>query len=223
MNKCSIIAVALVALLLTGATAQAADKSWKIDKIGVDYTWGRDSWLPDTLEGDHSDNVVRRISLRAESDSLMPYLLNDSWSKWTLGGELHYSAHKANEEPASGPEDRNYDQDTGFHEIGFNLFVKRNLFDNMLYVGALGGLAYVDDFPKFENRPNWSKENQRSDIGRSHCLYTVGALAGKDWRLFKSAWALRTEGRFVHTADPFNWSYDGKYFAQYVVGLTYSY
>ncbi len=58
MNKCSIIAVALVALLLTGATAQAAD-SWKIDTIGVDYTWGQDSWLPDTLQGDHSDNVVR--------------------------------------------------------------------------------------------------------------------------------------------------------------------
>lgn len=222
MKKLSTIAIAVVALLLSGATAGAAD-SWKIEKIGIDYTWGQDSWLPDTLQGDHSDNVVRRISLRAESASLIPYLLDDSWSEWTLGGELQYSAHKANEEPSHGPEARKYDQDTGFHEIGFNLFVKRNLFNKMFYLGALAGLGYVDSFPKFENRDNWSKENQRSDIGRSHCLYTVGALAGKDWQLFKSAWALRTEGRFIHTADPFNWSYDGKYFAEYVVGLTYSY
>ncbi len=214
MKKWFRMAVVCSSILLAAATARAADKPWSFEKIGVDFSYGRDSWLPDSLQGDHSDNIVKRISLRAESDSLVAHLLNDSWNQWTLGGELHYSAHKANEQP-------DHDQDTGFHETGCNLVLKRNLFDRMLYVGVLAGLSYVSSFPKFENR-DWSREHRYSDIGRSHCLYTVGALVGKDWQLFKSAWSLRTEGRFAHTADPFWSSYDGKNFASYVVGLTYS-
>jgi len=213
MKKHGSMAVALVVLLLAVTTAGADDKPWQFEKIGADFTYGRDAWLPDSLQGDHSDNIVERISLRAESDSLVPHMLSDSWSQWTVGAEVHYSAHKANEHP-------DHDQDTGFHETGCNLILKRNLFDRALYLGVLAGLSYVSNFPKFEDR-DWSREHRYSDIGRSHCLYTVGVLLGRDWQLFKSAWSLRTEGRLVHTADPFWWSYDGKNFASYVVGLTY--
>lgn len=90
----------------------------------------------------------------------------------------------------------------------------------MLYVGGLAGLSYVSNFPEFEDR-SWNESHRHSDIGRSHYLYTAGTLVGKDWQLFKSARAIRTEGRLTHTSDPFR-SDVGKNFASGVLGVTYS-
>jgi hypothetical protein len=214
MKKVSIIVTVVLALAFIAPSAQAEEKTWKIEKVGVDFHYGRDIWMPDTFRGDHSDNIVQRIAVRAESDSLMPYLINDCWNKWTIGGELHYSAHKANERP-------DQEQDTGFHEFGFNLVVKRNLFDRMLYLGGLAGMSYISSFPRFEDR-SWNESHRNSDIGRSHYLYTVGGLLGKDWQLFHTPWSIRTEARVLHTSDPFR-NDGGKNFAEGVVGVGYSF
>lgn len=97
MKKVTCFAVVVLSCILTGVSAQAKESTWKIDSIGFDLQYGRDS--ADELQGDHSLNIVERVSLRVESDSLVPALLNESWDKWTIGSELHYSSHKANEWP----------------------------------------------------------------------------------------------------------------------------
>lgn len=210
MKKATCVAVLALTFILTGAGAHAGDSSWKIDTIGFDVQYGRDS--ADELQGDHSLNIVERLSFRVESDSLVSALLNESWDKWTVGAELQYSSHKANERP-------DHEQDTGFHETGINLTLKRHLLNRIFYVGCLAGLSCVSSFPEFENR-SWNHHDLQSDIGRSHYLYTVGALAGKDWQVLKSAWSVRTELRLTHTSDPFR-SDRGKNFAAGVLGASY--
>lgn len=206
-----VVALALTLAISLGTIAQAEEKTWKIDSLGFDYQEGGDVMLPDYWQGDHATNLVKRYSLRAESDSLAPYLLNDSWDKWTLGLEGHYSAHKANEKPDQG-------QDTGFKEMGFNVTVKRHLFNRSFYVGFIAGLSYVHEFPQFENR-NWKHGDMNSNIGRSHCLGTWGPMVGKDWHVYK-AWSMRTELRGTHTSDPFG-SDSGKNFVAGTIGVTY--
>jgi hypothetical protein len=210
MKKAACIVAALLLIAFTTGSVQAKDMPCKIDTIGFDVQYGRDS--ADELQGDHSLNIVERISVRAESDSLITALLNDSWDKWTIGAEIHYSSHKANERP-------DHEQDTGFHETGVNLTLKRHLLNKIFYIGCLAGLSYVSNFPEFENR-SWNDNDLRSNIGRSHYLYTLGVLTGKDWQVLKSAWSVRTEVRLTHTSDPFR-SDRGKNFAAGVLGATY--
>jgi len=212
MEKWVATGMVLLGIIVFADTAAANERTWKIDSIGLDLQYGRDS--AEDLQPRHSLNIVERISVRAESDSLMPYLLDESWDKWTAGAELHYSSHKANERPDNG-------QDTGFHEIGVNGVLKRHFFDKMFYIGGLAGLSYVHDMPRFENRP-WKSDDRRSNIGRSHCLYTVGALAGRDWQVLQTAWSVRTELRLTHSSDPFHADH-GKNFAAGVLGATYRY
>jgi hypothetical protein len=186
-------------------------EDWRIDSIGIDWQYGKDSMMPEDWQCDHCTNEVDRYSIRVESDSVIPYVLNDSWKKWTVGTELHYSDHKADEKP-------DYGQDTGFKEIGFNAILKRHIFNRLLYIGFIAGLSYVDNFPEFENK-DWNHCDRYSCTGRSHWLGSYGAVAGKDWPMYK-AWSLRTELRATHTSDPFR-SYSGINFIAAVVGVTY--
>jgi hypothetical protein len=207
-------AVVVLAMVLTVglvAVVQAEEETWKIDSLGFDYQHGEDVLLPEEWQGDHCTNLVIRWSVRAESDSVIPYYLNDSWDKWTLGLEFHYSDSKANEKPDHG-------QDAGYKEMGFNVTVKRHFFDKMFYVGWLAGLAYIDEFPQFENR-DWKHGDMNSNIGHSHCVGTWGPMIGKDWHIYEG-WSLRTEFRGTHTSDPFR-SDSGKNFIAGVAGVTY--
>ena len=211
-------AYAVMVLLITltvglMAVVQAGEKNWKIDSIGVDYQHGEDSMLPEEWQGDHCTNLVVRYSVRIESDSLIPYLLNDGWNKWTIGIEGHYSDSKANEKP-------DYGQDAGFKEMGFNVTVKRHLFNKLFYVGFLAGLSYVDEFPEFEDR-RWKHGDLNSNIAHSHCLGTWGPMVGKDWHVY-DAWSVRTELRGTHTSDPFG-SDSGKNFLAGTIGVTYKF
>lgn len=207
-----IVGLCIVLTALLVSTVQA-EKDWKIDSLGVDWQYGKDFMLPKDWQGDHCANTVNRVSIRLESDSVVPYYLNESWDKWTLGLEGHYSDHKADERPDRG-------QDAGFKEIGFNVTAKRHLFDELFYVGFIAGLSYVGDLPEFENR-DWKHGDAYSNIGRSHCLGSWGATVGKDWKV-TNGWSIRTEGRLTHTSDPFR-SDSGKNFGATVVGVTYRY
>lgn len=208
--KIKTIFLFLAILLFAIPTVYAKDQPlWGfIDNIGIDYQFATDSFLPQTFQGRHCINKVECLSIRAESRNL---IFSD---KWGLQGEFHWSAHKADERPDHG-------QDTGFNTIGFNAILKRYLFDDLFYAGVLIGGAYVHDFPNFENREHWSKDSQQANIGRSHCLASLGILVGKDWRLYK-AWSVRTEARFSHSSDPFRQD-RGKEFLGVVVGLTYNF
>jgi hypothetical protein len=73
------VAVAITLAISLGTMAQAAEKNWKIDSLGFDYQEGSDVLLSESLQGDHCTNLVKRFSLRIESDSIVPYYLNDSW------------------------------------------------------------------------------------------------------------------------------------------------
>lgn len=212
MRRLTYVVVLAIALTIGIRTmVQAGEENWKIDSIGIDYQEGGDILLPEEWQGDHCTNLVKRYSLRVESDSLVPYLLNNSWDKWTLGLEGHYSAHKANEKP-------DYGQDAGFKEIGFNVTIKRHLFNKLFYVGFRAGLSYVDEFPEFENR-DWKHGDMNSNIGHSHYLGTWGPMVGKDWHVNK-AWSVRTELRGTHTSDPFEPD-SGKNFLAGTLGVTY--
>jgi hypothetical protein len=207
------VAVAITLAISLGTMAQAAEKNWKIDSLGFDYQEGSDVLLSESLQGDHCTNLVKRFSLRIESDSIVPYYLNDSWDRWTLGLEGHYSMHKANEKPDRG-------QDTGFKEVGFNVTIKRHLFNKLLYIGFRGGLSYVNDFPEFENR-DWKHGDMNSNIAHSHCLGTWGPMIGKDWPICED-WSMRTELSGTHTSDPFG-SDSGKNFVAGTIGVTYKF
>jgi len=224
LRKIASVVVALLFVLVGLMSVAQAEESrsvasivpvkkldWKIDSLGLDYQHGEDVMLPEDWQGDHCTNKVLRFSVRAESDSVIPYYLNGGWDKWTLGVELHYSDQKANEKPDHG-------QDAGFKEMGFNVTVKRHLFDRKFYVGFIAGLSYVHEFPKFENR-DWKHGDMNSNIAHSHCLGTWGPIVGKDWHVYKS-WSLRTELRGTHTSDPFG-SDSGKNFLGGVIGVTY--
>jgi len=173
----------MLALFLTSfmASAYASDKPL-IDKAGVIWQYGKGS-------NSHSTNTVNRFTGWIENRSLLP-------DPWAVQAEGHYSMHKFDEYPDFG-------QDTHFREYGINLVVKRYFLKDIFYLGILGGLSYVHDFPQFEDRSDWSQDSQAGNIGRSHCLGTFGAMAGRDWHIYK-AWSLRTEFRYTHTSDPFS-------------------
>ena len=176
-------------------------------KVGFDLQQGSDHMLPSAWQSNHCFNRVHRLSIRAETRSLLP-------TPWALQGELFYARHKADEVP-------DYGQDTGFNEIGFALILKRYFFDNIFYAGVLVGISHVQDFPKFERRESWSEGDQNSNIGHSHYLGSFGVLAGRDWPIY-SAWSLRTELRLTHTSDPFRPDL-GKNYGAMVVGVSYAF
>jgi len=221
MKKLSCVSMTLcimvMAIVLFGMVAHAEESAatlnckkplWGfIDSVGADYQYGMDYMLPDSLRGEHCFNTVVRWSVRAESRSLL------FSEKWGLQLELFYADHKADEYP-------DYGQDTGFKEIGVNLALIRHFFDDMFYVGWLAGLAYVDEFPNFEDR-DWPDRSLESNVGRSHCLGTWGPMVGRNWHIYK-AWSLKTEMRLTHTSDPFRTDM-GKNFLAGVVGFSYNF
>lgn len=173
------------------------------DNLGFDYQYGNDSMYPESLQGKHSRNKVTRFSVRAENKTILP-------EKWTVQGEIHYSKTKADEYPDNG-------QDTWFEEIGFNLVVKRTMFD-LFYIGGFAGVSKALSFPEFENR-DWADRDIESNIGRSGVLGSWGGLVGKDWFL-NTNWGIRTEVRLTHTSDPFRTD-RGKNYGAGIIGLTY--
>ena len=179
-----------------------------IDNIGVDWQYGRDYMLPDTLRGEHCVNTVNRVVVRAESRRL---IFSD---KWGIQGEFHYSAHKADEVPDHG-------QDTGFKEFGVNLALIRHFLDDMFYVGLRAGLSYIPEFPEFENR-DWPDRCLEANVGRSHCFGTWGPMVGKNWKIKGNPWSVRTEMGITHSSDPLRTD-SGRNFAHMSLGLTYSF
>jgi len=174
-------------------------------KVGLDWTYGRDFVVPEAWTCENSEATVNRLSLRIEDDWLLP----ERWD-WQL--ELHYSTHKFDEIGGG--------QDASMKELGINLALKRELFDDLFYVGFFAGLSVPLDLPEFEGR-DWSDGEMHARVGNSGLLGSWGPLVGKDWQL-QGKWSLRTELRFAHTSDPFRHD-GGKNYGQMVVGLTYSF
>jgi len=179
-----------------------------IDNVGVDFEYGKDYMLPDSLRGDHALNTVKRYSLRAESRNL---IFSD---KWGVQFEFKYSAHKGDEVPDHG-------QDAGWKELGFNLALIRHFYNDLFYIGFLAGLSYVDDLPEFERR-DWPDRCLESNVGRSHYLGTWGPMVGRNWGFGDTPWSLKTEMRFTHTSDPFRTDM-GKNFISAIMGFSYNF
>ena len=185
-----------ICLMLFGTTAFAETK------IGFDWIYGKDNILPEAWQGPSCENTVNRFSIRAEINSMFP-----SWDKWFIGGEFQYSMHKADEKP-EGKYGNGHD--AGFREYSLNLTIKRQMFDDLFYLGVLVGASYW-----------YERDNRMHNLGDSHLLGTWGGMIGKDWNVYK-AWSLRTELRLTHTSDPFR-SDRGKNYGTGIMGMTYTF
>ena len=186
--------VIVLLTMLLGTSVYAKDKSEPllgfIDSIWIEYEHSEDYFLPKDWRGDHATNVVHRYGIGAESRSLLI-----SAEDWAIFAKLQYSAHKANEYP-------DYGQDTGFKELGALVGVKK-YFLKRFYVGVYAGMAYIDEFPNFENR-DWPDRCIESNVGRSHFFGSWGGLAGFKFRVPKTNnWSFASEARITHSSDPF--------------------
>jgi hypothetical protein len=193
MKRLCYVLVVFTMLLGTSVFAKEKSKSeplWGfIDSVWIEYEQSYDCFLPRDWQGEHATNVVNRYGIGAESRSL--------WipaEDWAIFGKLQYSDHKANEYPDHG-------QDSGFKELGAQLGIKKYFFKR-LYVGLYTGMAYIDEFPNFENR-DWSDRCLESNVGRSHFFGSLGGLIGLKFRIPKTNnWSLASEARFTHSSDP---------------------
>lgn len=188
--------VLVLLTMLLGNSVYAEEKSkplWGfIDNVGFDLAYAKDEWFPtDFVKSDRCTNVVKRLSIRAETSKIIP------WEKWRVGAEVGYSAHKADELPGGR---YHIGHDAGFKEWNWNIIVKRDMFNNLFYLGGVAGVSYWSD-----------RDNGMQNLGDSHWLGTWGALIGKDWNIYK-AWSLRTEVRATHTSDPFRSDMGKNYF-----------
>lgn len=182
------------------SAAQAASKK-TTTIIGTDLMYGKDTWIPNDWQSPSCENMVKRFSIRAETNAIFPSL-----EKLFIGGELQYSAHKADEKPEGS---YHMGHDAGFKEYSFNLTIKYMLFDDLLYAGWVMGLSYW-----------YERDNDMHNLGDSHCLGSWGPMIGKDWHIYK-AWSIRTEIRLTHTSDPFR-SDRGKNYGTGVIGISYT-
>ena len=185
----------------SSAAKVASDKTRSI--IGYDWMYGKDAWIPDDWASPSCENTVNRFSIRYETNKFFP-----SWDKWFIGGEFHYSMHKADEAPGGSYYDEHPGHDAGFREYSFNLTIKRLMFDDLFYVGWVMGLSYW-----------YERDHGMHNLGNSHCLGSWGPTLGKDWHIYK-AWSIRTELRLTHTSDPFR-SDRGKNYGTGVIGISY--
>ena len=167
-------------------------------KIGFDLQAGTDVICPGNYASDKWVNTVERMSLRYELNTLLPY--ENLW----IGIEGVYSRHKAHSKTVPG-------FDTGFVDYGVNFTAKYQFFDDLFYVGILGGFSY------------WFNRDHGGHFGSSHYLGTFGAMTGKDWKVFDTPWSIRTEIRFTHTSDPFGPDPDDMELISAVVGVTYTF
>ena len=144
---------------------------------------------------------MNRFSARVETNNIFP-----SWHKWFIGGEFQYSMHKADERPEGA---YGLGHDAGFREYSFNLTLKRQMFDDLFYLGVLAGVSYW-----------YERDHGMHDLGGSHWLGTWGGMIGRDWNIYK-AWSVRSEFRMTHTSDPFRNDDKGKNYLSGVIGLSY--
>ena len=170
-------------------------------KIGIDWSYGKDAWLFESLQSPSCENTVNRFSLRAETNSIFPSLEN-----LFIGGELRYSMHKADEKPGGSYYAEHPGHDAGFREYGFNATAKYKF--GWAYAGIFAGLSYW-----------YERDNGMHNLGDSHCLGTWGPLVGLDIPI-SGPWQLRLEGRASHESDPAR-SDKGKNFLEGSLGLTY--
>lgn len=169
--------------------------------IGFDWMYGKDAWLPDAWQSPSCENTVNRLSLRAETNNHFP-----GWEKWFIGGELQWSRHKADEKPKGK---YRAGHDAGFVEYSFNLTIKRELFNDLFYLGWVMGASYW-----------YKRDHGMHNLGDSHWLGTWGPMIGKDWHIYKSC-SLRTEARVTHTSDPWQSDRGKNYATFFVVGFTF--
>lgn len=188
-TKIGILIIAMV--LMTGSVFAES-------KIGFDIQHGTDVICPGNYASDKWVNVVKRASVRYELNTLLPY--ENLW----FGGEFVYSKHKANSKNVPG-------FDAGFVDYGINLTAKYQLFDDLFYVGILGGFSY------------WLNRDHDGHFGESHFLGTFGGMVGKDWKFFDTAWSVRTEIRLTHTSDPFGPDPDDMEMISGVIGVSYNF
>ena len=167
-------------------------------KVGFDIQAGTDVICPGNYASDTWVNTVSRASIRYELNTLLPY--ENLW----LGVEGVYSRHKAHSKVIPG-------FDTGFVDLGVNFTAKYQLFDDLFYVGVLGGFSY------------WANRDHGGHFGSSHYLGTFGAMVGKDWNIFDTAWSVRTEIRFTHTSDPLGPDPDDMELLSGIVGVSYNF
>lgn len=166
-------------------------------KVGIDLQAGTDVILPGNYASDSWVNSVKRLSIRYETNDFL-------WDSLWLGVEGVYSTHKADSKTVPG-------FDTGFTDYGVNFTAKYQLFDDLFYVGVLGGFSY------------WPTRDHGGHFGNSHWLGTFGALAGKDWNIFETPWSIRTELRFTHTSDPWGPDPDDMELISGVIGVSYKF
>ena len=175
--------------MLLGTTVYANEKSeplWGfIDSVEFNWGYYKDEWFPgDLWQSESCTNTVNRFSLRAETSKIIP------WEKWSVGAEIGYSMHKADELPGGCYWDPPASHDAGFREYSLNIIVTRDIYKG-LYLGALAGLS------------GWYKRDHgMHNLGDSHLLGTWGGIAGWKHRFGTSPWGFRTELRATHTSDP---------------------
>lgn len=168
-------------------------------RVGVDWSYGRDFFLPDDWTSEECENTVNRFSFRVETNRIIP-----SWESVFLGAELRYSMWKANE-----TKDGSFGlgHDAGFKEQGFNLTAKKEW--GWFYAGWFAGLSYTHE------RDNGM--HQLTDNG--HLLGTWGPIVGLNVPL-TGPWEIRFEARISHTSGPADRD-RGKNAGEGTIGLTY--
>ncbi len=175
-------------------------------RLGVDWSYGKDAWIFDSLQSPSCENTVNRFTVRAETNSFFPTV-----DKLFIGGEFRYSMHKADELPEGSywhihNDGSHNSHDAGFREYGFNVTAKWEF--GWFYAGAFAGVSYWYD-----------RDHGMHNLGDSHWLGTWGPLAGLNIPI-TGPWELRLEGRGSHTSDPFR-SDRGKNFLEGTIGVSY--
>jgi len=176
-------------------------------KVGFDWQYGKDYiLLSEAWQSPDCINTVNRFSVRAETNDIPLLWGLDLLGSWYYGAEFQYSVHKADERPTG---EYGIGHDAGFKEYSFNLTIKRQMFDDLFYLGLLAGMSYWHE-----------RDHGMHDLGDSHWLGTWGGMLGRDWNIYK-AWSVRSELRMTHTSDPFRTNDKGKNYLSGVVGLSY--
>ena len=167
------------------------------EKFGFDLQAGTDVICPGNYSSERWVNTVERASIRYETNDLL-------WKPLWLGVEGVWSKHKAHSKTIPG-------FDAGFHDIGGNLTVRYQPFENWPYIGALAGVSY------------WHNRDHGGHFGDSHWLGTFGGMVGKDWKILETPWSIRTEVRFTHTSDPFGPDPDDMELLSGIIGVGYNF
>ena len=169
-------------------------------KIGLDWSYGKDFFLPNDWRSEECDNTVNRFTFRLETNEII-----QSWESVFLGFEARYSIHKADETKKGS---FGLGHDACFREQGINITGKKEW--GWFYAGVFAGLSYT------HKRDHGM--HQLTDNGK--VLGTWGPMVGLNIPI-TGPWEVRTEARICHLSgiEPDK----GKNLGEISLGITYTF